>query len=448
MRKPLTYWMMTLSIWGLLAACAPPTTERITPRETPTAEEDAADPADQIVADCFYSATALAWLDENGDGRWDEGEPPLAGIEFILEPTAFSRTVSDENGVADIFATTPGTDCPEPTHLLAIRYDGYALTTPGRIDEVDLTEEYTFGFQPEGGVDTAVTATDLFVAGESGLLLVPNLPVTAINYLFTWSGEWDPIYEYEQIAEADGRFQHGSKGDVTSQVEQLVASLTALTPVENVRYTNLWTDDYPEWHIELQLADGRSLLIYSESTGFRGHAPWYILAEGQLYWQTNGDIGFAVYDLLTEAAQAYFSLDEQPFDEALLEPSERSTIYYRLPSRFSGLLPLASSLAYEVDQTNHSFSGTFVTDYERVQEYDTSSNPVQTVRQMQVGSADQMQLCTLETAVGEYEYLTWSFNCPLPAANESGLLHIEVNFETANGGELTSTGQIPLQNQE
>ena len=433
-----------------LAACAPPTTEPIPVRETPTAESEPIATAEsetegsseEIQADCFQSATAFAWLDENGNGVQDEGERPLPGIEFVLEPTAYSRTTTDENGIAAIFATSPG-GCLELPKLMVAQHDGYVLTTASVVENLDPDETYAFGFQAE----TAVSSSDLFVAGENGLAFSSVSPVTAVNYLFTWVGESEPIYEYEQIPVANGRFQHGSKGDVTAQVEQLVASLTALTPADSIRYTNLWTDDYPDWHIEIQLADGRSLLLYSQSTGFRGHAPWYIMADGQLYRQTSGDIGFAVYDLLTEEAQDYFSLDQQAFDEALLESSERATIYYRLPSQFFGLLPLASSLKYEVDLANAIFSGTFVANYDWGQEFDNSSNPIQTVRQMQVGSADEMQLCTLESAVSEYGYVTWSFSCPLPAANGLGTLQIAVDFEAVNGGEFTSTGQIPLQTQ-
>lgn len=300
------------------------------------------------------------------------------------------------------------------------------------------------GFQPATAVATAtpLSNSNLLVPGEDGLQLAADLPITAVNYLFAWYGEAPPAYEYEQLVMADGRFQHGSKGDVTAQVAQLGSSLTALTPVDTVRNTYLWTDDYPEWHIEIQLADGRSLLIYSESTGFRGHAPWYILADGQLYWQTNGDIGFAVYDLLTEEAQDYFRLDELPFDAALLEPDERSTIYHKLPAQFSGLLPLASSFEYELDQINNIFSGTFVTNFDQVREYDTSSDPLQTVRQMQVGGEAQMQPCTLESVADEYDNVIWSFTCPLPATSEADVLQIEVSFDTVNGNVLTSTGQL------
>ena len=51
-----------------LAACTPPTTEPIPVRETPTTESESETEggSEEIQADCFQSATAFAWLDENG----------------------------------------------------------------------------------------------------------------------------------------------------------------------------------------------------------------------------------------------------------------------------------------------------------------------------------------------------------------------------------------------
>ncbi|MCB8975849.1 MAG: hypothetical protein H6657_00280 [Ardenticatenaceae bacterium] len=130
------------------AACTPPTVEQIPVRETPTVEPTAVPVAAHIEADCFQSATALAWLDENGDGVQDEGEPPLPGIEFVLEPTVYSRTLSDENGIAAISATTPGLDCPEPLTIAVSRHDGYTVTTASAVPVISISQIYAFGFQP------------------------------------------------------------------------------------------------------------------------------------------------------------------------------------------------------------------------------------------------------------------------------------------------------------
>ncbi|MEZ4595222.1 MAG: hypothetical protein R3D55_29360 [Chloroflexota bacterium] len=130
------------------AACTPPTADPIPVRQTPSPEPEPANPEEEILADCFQSATALAWLDENGDGVQDESERPLPGVHFLLEPTVSSRTVSDENGVADIFAITPGTECPTDQQVVAIKYEGYTPTTPKSLPYEAAEAVYAFGFQP------------------------------------------------------------------------------------------------------------------------------------------------------------------------------------------------------------------------------------------------------------------------------------------------------------
>ena len=85
MKRKQSIFNLCLAAIGFLVGCVP-----LAATATP-----------DVLADCFQSATAVAWLDENGDGVWDDGEPPLHGIEFGLEPTVYSRTTSDENGVAN-----------------------------------------------------------------------------------------------------------------------------------------------------------------------------------------------------------------------------------------------------------------------------------------------------------------------------------------------------------
>src|SRR5690606_13578766 len=103
---------------------------------------------------------------------------------------------------------------------------------------------------------------------------------------------------------------------------------------------------------------GQTILLYSESTGFRGHAPWYVQIGSQLYQQTNGEIGFALYPLVSPTAQTYFSLDEALFDETMLEPGTRPSIFSS-PVAVMGLLPVARSFTYQLDAAANSLTGSF-----------------------------------------------------------------------------------------
>lgn len=109
-----------------------------------------------IQADCFWSATAAAWLDANGNGVKDESEAPLEGIEFVLEPSVYSRTKTNGDGVAQILATTPidGSEvsCEDllaemNPSIFPTQYEGYQLTTNDREPYIGSDTDYEFGFQ-------------------------------------------------------------------------------------------------------------------------------------------------------------------------------------------------------------------------------------------------------------------------------------------------------------
>lgn len=151
----------------------------------------------EILADCFQWATATVWLDENGNGVWDDGEAPLAGIEFVLEPTVYSRTLSDENGIAEIFATTPGAGCPENQQVMAVRFDGYVPTTEKSLAYTGVDTEYLFGFQPLPAstlVETEAYTGAIFSAEKTAVFI-------------SWLGEsaddfWTPTVEEVAAFEA------------------------------------------------------------------------------------------------------------------------------------------------------------------------------------------------------------------------------------------------------
>ena len=71
--------VLCLSACGML----PDTFEPITDLDLPEILEPKPDA--EVLADCFVSFQVAAWQDLNGDGVWDESEPPLEGVTFNLQ---------------------------------------------------------------------------------------------------------------------------------------------------------------------------------------------------------------------------------------------------------------------------------------------------------------------------------------------------------------------------
>jgi hypothetical protein len=135
--QPFRFIILSLLLGLFLTNCGSLVAVEVLPGQPVTPE---------ILGDCFQTAKATAWLDENGNGVQDDGEQPLAGIEFVLEPTVYSRTKSGADGVANIFATTPG-GCLEDLQVIAVGFEGYALTTPQTVEYISAESNYLFGFQ-------------------------------------------------------------------------------------------------------------------------------------------------------------------------------------------------------------------------------------------------------------------------------------------------------------
>jgi hypothetical protein len=92
------------------------------------------------IADCGWDDTALAWIDENQNGVWDNNEKPLAGVKFVADDIqhdfdAGHEAISDANGkawVAVFPVACNGFDEIEIV-LSAIPPDSYEPTTPREI---------------------------------------------------------------------------------------------------------------------------------------------------------------------------------------------------------------------------------------------------------------------------------------------------------------------------
>ena len=90
--------------------------------------------------DCGWVDTALAWVDENQNGVWDNSEKPLAKVQFVADDIKHDYdtggdAISNESGEAGLYVfpvDCNGFDETEIT-IKAIPPDGYEPTTPSEI---------------------------------------------------------------------------------------------------------------------------------------------------------------------------------------------------------------------------------------------------------------------------------------------------------------------------
>jgi hypothetical protein len=89
-------------------------------------------------ADCAWWNEAEAWVDENQNGVWDDGEKPLAGVQFIIDDIRNNlqdvgeEAISGEDGKAALSVWLPG--CPTVEFEISAKPpDGFQATTPDRV---------------------------------------------------------------------------------------------------------------------------------------------------------------------------------------------------------------------------------------------------------------------------------------------------------------------------
>jgi len=103
----------------------------------------------EVLADCFWSADAFAWVDANGNGAQEADEPPLAGVEINFNLTFLSSATTDAEGKAHLSGMHPGECNPALANsVVAQAPPGYAPTTVLEVPYSDGQELYVFGFQP------------------------------------------------------------------------------------------------------------------------------------------------------------------------------------------------------------------------------------------------------------------------------------------------------------
>jgi hypothetical protein len=118
---------------------------RLLPGSTPTTPQ--ATPP-QVMADCWYSGDVLAWIDADGNGARDEGEPPLEGVQVNFSPTFLTGATTGPDGTAHIGGMHPG-ECSATIAItvMAVAPAGYEPAT-AKLDYTPERKLYEFGFKP------------------------------------------------------------------------------------------------------------------------------------------------------------------------------------------------------------------------------------------------------------------------------------------------------------
>jgi hypothetical protein len=91
------------------------------------------------VADCLWQASVMTWVDTNGDGRVNDGEPPLGQVDIHVDDVQTqlmslswpART--DKDGDTQLNISIPG--CVDTIFEIYVETPGgYRLTTKPRIE--------------------------------------------------------------------------------------------------------------------------------------------------------------------------------------------------------------------------------------------------------------------------------------------------------------------------
>ncbi|SRR6266498_1162990 len=113
------------------------------------------------VTDCAWHSSARTWIDSNGDGLVNNGEPPLNNVEIHIDDVENQLVnigwprITNKHGDVQLNALIPG--CSDTLfEIYADTPEGYRMTTKPRIEvnrdfwgSLGSEGIYYFGFRPE-----------------------------------------------------------------------------------------------------------------------------------------------------------------------------------------------------------------------------------------------------------------------------------------------------------
>ncbi|MBI5876918.1 MAG: hypothetical protein HZB53_04640 [Chloroflexi bacterium] len=168
-----------VAIWlAVGAGCTPSSIDTpIAPTATPSPQITVS-PTPRVIGECVWSAKLLAWLDLNGDGKHDNNEPPMPGVQFFFkragasDSNALGPFTADYHGEAIASMSNPG--CVGVDYVVFPKVPaGYQLSTAERASASRRSTDgpFEFGFAYVPG---APTATPFPTAACTVYRLIPS----------------------------------------------------------------------------------------------------------------------------------------------------------------------------------------------------------------------------------------------------------------------------------
>ena len=276
--------------------------------------------------------------------------------------------------------------------------------------------------------------------------------VASIDYLYRWIGLGSWVFDHQQLRKEGGGYLRDGETPVgAADVAALVASLDRLYPTQRLLGGNAWTDDYPNWAVELVGADGQRVLITSDSTGNPGSGPWNVLINGRLYAQYDGAIGEALGKVfesrLGEPAGAFVTGGREPGQVAF----ETQGLPPQLSVGYLGLLPLYERFEYRANREAGQIEGEITLDRAGGRtmpgDEDKQAGRIVRINGMRLpppgGSEVQCELSE-EQEPGDRNTVIWRFTCPMQIGEDGTRYRIPIAIDgtTAAGDDLVMSGEL------
>jgi hypothetical protein len=282
--------------------------------------------------------------------------------------------------------------------------------------------------------------------------VTPAGVVGSIDYLYTWIGLGSWVFDHQQVTKHGETYSRDGDIEISAaDVAALVASLDRLYPTQRLLGGNAWTDDYPEWTVELVGTEGQRVLLMSNSTGNPGGGPWNVLYNGRLYAQYDGAIGEALGNVfesrLGEPAGTFVPGGREPgqvaFDTQGLPP--------QLTVGYAGLVPLQKRFQYSANRGAGQIEGTIKLDPQggRTMPGDQDKQAarlvsITSVRLSPPGGAEVACDLKDEQDPRDPGTVTWRFTCPLQIGEDGTRYRIPVAVDgtTAAGDDIAMSGEL------